>query len=608
MNNKQYLSTMAQTIQPYQWTFGGPAMLRFNSNTLSSPPKSLTLFLNDMLLNCPINEYADPDYTKLTSLVAEYEQVDTQMITITNSGDEAIDIIGKTFLNPGDTFITLPPTYEMFSIQCKINRGLEVEVPLLPETFQVDYKKVITIAKRTSAKIIFVCNPNNPTGSVTPQIEIENILKATASIVVVDETYREFYGQTAVPLLKKYKNLIILRSLSKFGGMAGARVGYLLANPAFSQTFNGIRFPMGVSYFSSTFAEYLLAYDQPWIKAQIVEIKRERNRLENFFKQFGWKVYPSESNFLLVNVGSGANELTVKLRDKGILIRDRSNKKYLDGCVRITIRSKKENDTLMEVIRQVTPQKIACDSIIFDMDGVLVDVSRSYRQAIKLTVAYVLKKNYNLSVVVTDSDIQMIKDVPGFNNDWDVSFALIRLSVQKKKIGNKRQRTRPVSFAATEYQFVKDIFQSYYLGESLFLQCYNRRPPVLRRKGLILNEVPLIKPELLTVLSTKFKIGIATSRPRFEALFALKNLHIIPKIINEDYIIAQEDAIREKPDPAPLLEAKRKMHVENPIYVGDTVNDVIAAKKANMPSVFVGTDMKDTLNIQTINELEKIVL
>ena len=229
--NKKILSKMAQKITPYQWAKNvGPEVLRFDTNTLPSSPPCVNKFLKTLINNCPINEYGDPSYTKLKNLISKYESTPEEMITVTNSGDEALDIICKAFLNDGDYFLTQPPTYEIFKSQCEINRGKVIEVPLLEKTFKPDVKNVIKVLKSTPIKITFVCNPNNPTGTITDLKEIELILKNTSGIVVVDEAYREFYGVTSIPLLAKYNNLVILRSFSKFGAMAGARVGYLIAN------------------------------------------------------------------------------------------------------------------------------------------------------------------------------------------------------------------------------------------------------------------------------------------------------------------------------------------------------------------------------------------
>jgi len=352
--NKKILSKMAQNIIPYQWAKNvGIEVLRFDTNTLPDPPPCTKKFLMELINNCPINEYGDPSYTKLKKLISKYENTPVETITVTNSGDEALDIIGKAFLNDGDYFLIQPPTYEMFKLQCEINRGKAVKVPLLRNTYKPDIKNVNRVLSTLPIKITFVCNPNNPTGTVTEMDEIELILKNTSGIVVVDEAYREFYGVTCVPLLSKYNNLAILRSFSKFGAMAGARIGYLIANEKLSQVFDAIRFPLGVSYFSYKLAEKLLEKDQKWIKNQTRMIQKEREKLSQLLIKLGLFVFPSQANFLLVNFGKKAKKICKKLKENNILVRDRSSKEYLEGCVRITIRNQSQNNILINNLKKI---------------------------------------------------------------------------------------------------------------------------------------------------------------------------------------------------------------------------------------------------------------
>ena len=186
--------------------------------------------------------------------------------------------------------------------------------------------------------------------------DIEDIVSRSQSIVAVDETYREFYGKSSVDLLRNNKNLVILRSFSKFGSIAGARVGYLMANPDLSEKFDAIRFPMGVSYFSCKLAEMVLE-DKGWINKNSEEIIREREKLKNNFKDMGFQVFDSRTNFLLVKIGKRAAEICAKLRIRKILVRDRSQKKYLEGCVRITVRSDTENQILIKAIKEILNEK-----------------------------------------------------------------------------------------------------------------------------------------------------------------------------------------------------------------------------------------------------------
>ena len=353
MKTKTFLSKMSRKVVPYQWE--SPAVansLRFDSNTLPFPPPGVSRFLSDMKRTCPINEYSNPTYKRLKKLLSTYENVPERSITITNSGDEAIDIIAKAFLNPGDYFVTTPPTYEMFAIQCLINNGRNMEIPL-GESFEVDETELIRASNNPRTKIIILVNPNNPTGSAIPLETIENIVSQSDCIVVVDQAYGEFYGKTAVSLIEKYKNLVILKSLSKFAGLAGARIGYLISNPSLSSTFDAIRFPMGVSFLSYKLAEAVLENDQIWMKEQIKMIKTERTRLAQALNALGLFVFPSEANFFLVKFGDKASSICKQLKEKGILVRDRSIKPYLSGCVRITVRSREENDQFIKTLRSI---------------------------------------------------------------------------------------------------------------------------------------------------------------------------------------------------------------------------------------------------------------
>ncbi len=250
------------------------------------------------------------------------------------------------------------------------------------------------------------------------------------------------------------------------------------------------------------------------------------------------------------------------------------------------------------------------DGIIFDMDGVLVDVSQSYRLAIEKTVNYFLDK-YSNKIRALQEDIEALKELPGYNNDWDLSYSLIELFTDGIPRKNFAQKAKGIDIKLREsdkYQKIKDVFQSYYLGERLFSSCYNRLPPVKYPVGLIDNEPSLLKFSLWKKLSRKYRLGVATGRPRFEALYALKNLQYLPDYIQETSVIALEDVLREKPNPEPLLTAKKRMQVQNPIYVGDSINDVLASKNAGMKCIFIGQNPLGDFQITNVNQLKEILL
>lgn len=241
-------------------------------------------------------------------------------------------------------------------------------------------------------------------------------------------------------------------------------------------------------------------------------------------------------------------------------------------------------------------KKITCDSIIFDMDGVLV-TNAAYCQAIKRTVEFVVQKRFKLKRKVETTYINTIKSITGFNNDWDTSYALINLlgrGVTAAEFRQKVELISPQTRVSQEYQEVKDIFQTLYLGKNL-------------SDGLITQETLLIDKSLLGELATIYPLAIATSRPKFEALFAAKNLKLSP-LIKTKFIVAKEDAPQEKPQPDPLLEAKRRLATQKPVYIGDTVNDVIAAQKADMPCIFIGNQQLGDIQVINVNQIRELLL
>lgn len=254
-------------------------------------------------------------------------------------------------------------------------------------------------------------------------------------------------------------------------------------------------------------------------------------------------------------------------------------------------------------------KKLNFDSIIFDMDGVLVSNS-SYCTAIQKTVEISLWSRFKMKKKIPMEYIESIKGITGFNNDWDTSYALIRLLGDGVKVKRFRQEVQQITSEirkTREYQKTKDIFQAMYLGDKLFRQIYGYPAPLKIKQGLISEETLLIDLTILENLASKYRLGIATSRPRYEALFAVSNLKLSPDYIKIEFLIAKEDVAKEKPDPEPLLEVKRRMNVSKPIYIGDTINDVIAARKANMPCIFVGSQKLGDIQISEINQLMEVL-
>ncbi len=212
--------------------------------------------------------------------------------------------------------------------------------------------------------------------------------------------------------------------------------------------------------------------------------------------------------------------------------------------------------------------KTKYDGLIFDMDGVLVDVSESYREAIKRTAGYFLKRN------VLMSEVNEIKNKTGMNNDWDATYALI----------NK---------PAISYEAVKSYFQTLYLGGD-------------ENIGLINNEKLLISKQKLQLLKNKYKkLGIATGRPKEEAGYVIKK-NKLEKIF--DCVITLEDVANGKPSPDSLLAVIKKLGLKKTVYIGDSLSDIIAAEAAGILSLYVGKQNIGTIRFQTILEVIQYLL
>ncbi len=547
------------------------------------------------------NFYPDPEYMQLRFALAEYTGAAVKNIMVGSGSDELLDLLFRLILNNGDEVINCPPTFGMYCVSVQLNRGVVVAVARNAD-FSLD---LIGIRKAVTArtKAIVICSPNNPTGTVSGEEEIITLLK-TGKLVIVDEAYFEFSGKSVISLLEQYPNLIVLRTLSKWAGLAGLRLGYGVMNEFFVQQLFKIKPPYNVNLAANEAGIAALS-DTTWREKMLATIVAERTRLNNELEKLScFTVYPSAANSLFI-VMDRLSQLQEILEKRKIVVR------YYTAysAIRISIGTRRQNDKLLAALREYSKPKL--DSVIFDMDGVLIDVSQSYRQAIKLTVEYVLQNNYGLHTVIAAEDVESMKLIPGFNNDWDLSFALIQLL--SKKIYRTQFKKKITALSdqiknSSEYQKIKDIFQSFYLGSELFFEIYQRLAPISEQSGLIANEILLIDLAVLKKIANKYKVGVATGRPKFEALFALRNLKISPALIQEKFVVGKEDTLREKPFPDPLLQAAALLDSNRPIYVGDSINDVLAAKSAQMPCIFVGTGSAAEFEVAGTNEIERLLL
>ena len=298
-----------------------------------------------------INRYHDPLASRLKDIIASDIKAPIDNIIIGNGSDELIQLILTAFGEHGDRVLLSIPTFSMYGIIARSLSLMPEGVPL-DKNWELPLNKFLSDMERIKPKVIFISYPNNPTGNSFDRESILKVLEKATGIVVIDEAYYNFSRKTFLPYLKEYKNLIILRTLSKIG-MAGLRVGYLMADKEICQELNKVRLPYNSNALSQEIASIILE-NRTEIQKQIGAIISERDRLMEGFKEIkGIEPYPSETNFILFKIDRDSKEVFDRLSDNGILVRNFGNDDYLKNCLRVTIGTSEENDEFLDEIKKI---------------------------------------------------------------------------------------------------------------------------------------------------------------------------------------------------------------------------------------------------------------
>lgn len=292
------------------------------------------------------NRYPDPWQKTLKDKLAEIKEVPAEQIFIGNGSDEIIDLLMRIFCEPGrDSIITTPPTYGMYKVSASINNVEVIEAPL-NDDFSLNVKS--TLQKVTpGTKVIFLCSPNNPTGNVLNEPDIEIILEGFDGIVVIDEAYIDFSTTSSwLVNLNKYQNLVVMQTLSKAYGLAGLRIGLAFSSDLIISLLNKVKPPYNISSLNQKAA--LNALKEGTVSIEVPKIIEERERLARLLNKFKFaeKLYPSEANFLLVKM-TNPDSIFDYLKAEGIIVRSRSKVIKCEGCLRITVGTPEENDLLI---------------------------------------------------------------------------------------------------------------------------------------------------------------------------------------------------------------------------------------------------------------------
>ena len=297
------------------------------------------------------NRYPDPLQKKLKRTLADVKQVKSEQILLGNGSDEVLDLIFRTFCEPGEEeVLILPPTYGMYSLLAKLNNIIVKEVPL-NKNFEIEIDSVLE-AVNQKTKIIFICSPNNPSGNAIPLDQIEQLLDRFKGILVVDEAYIDFSEQkSTLSILDQYPQLLVCQTFSKAYGLAGIRLGMCYANPLIIDYFNKIKPPYNVNSLTQSRALAQLETTES-IQDQVISLISERKKLEQELKQFDFvsKIYPSDANFLLVVVDD-ANKRYDQFLDAGVVLRNRSSLQGCNNALRVTVGTPEENTNFIKICK-----------------------------------------------------------------------------------------------------------------------------------------------------------------------------------------------------------------------------------------------------------------
>ncbi|OON67623.1 histidinol-phosphate transaminase [Hymenobacter sp. CRA2] len=346
MNLEQLIRPNVRAMKPYASArdeFQGTAqvMLDANENSLGSVgPEAF-------------NRYPDPLQRAVKAEIARLKQVQPAQIFLGNGSDEAIDLLLRLTCVPGqDSILILPPTYGMYEVAANLNDVAIERVPLTAD-FQLS-EEAITKVLASSAKLIFLCSPNNPTGNLLHQDAVERILRGFGGLVVVDEAYIDFAtARSWTTRLGEFANLVVLQTFSKAWGLAGLRLGMAFASPELIGYLNKIKPPYNISEATQQHALAGLR-DQERFELMRQELLLGRDWLQAELPKLDVvaEVFPSDANFLLARFRPDATAVYEYLLSQGIVVRNRTTQPGCAGCLRLTVGTPAENQQLLAALQQ----------------------------------------------------------------------------------------------------------------------------------------------------------------------------------------------------------------------------------------------------------------
>jgi histidinol-phosphate aminotransferase len=292
-----------------------------------------------------------PEYGPIRARLAKFFRVSPREMVLTNGADEALRLIGDAFLDRAQAMLLVEPTFTMYRIYAAL---FESRVVALRYDQQLGLPLAEVLqALAQNPRVFFLANPNNPTGTLVAKGALRQILEAAPrTLVAVDEAYFDFSGVTVLPWIRKYPNLVVIRTFSKACGMAGLRLGCLLANEELALHLRMAQPPFPVNVAALVAAQAAIR-DPAFLRRFVREIQQSKSELERFLARKGCSVWSSHGNFLLADFGPGAPRILAALEKKRILLRDRTPDFGRPGWVRITIGTRAQTRQLTRALEKL---------------------------------------------------------------------------------------------------------------------------------------------------------------------------------------------------------------------------------------------------------------
>jgi histidinol-phosphate aminotransferase len=521
---------MLEQLPPY--LLGRPekgidVILDFNES-LESPPS-----LADQTLPWSVNRY--PDHAELERAIAEKVGVDAGSLLVTNGADDALERTVRSVCCAGRRAVVTQPSYGMIR-RFAILAGAEVhQVPW----WQGDLPDEEICATARGASLLAIVSPNNPTGATASREAFARVVeRLPETLIILDQAYLDFtdpeFDLTATAL--DFPNVVIVRTFSKAWGAAGLRVGYAIADPRVRDWLRRVGLPFPLA--SPSIAAAIGAVERGGPDGDRIDrIRQERSSLIELLESLGAEPLPSEGSFVLARF-KRSRWVWDALAAMGIAVRQFSGRAELDGWLRFTLPG---DDLVFNQLCDALRTAVRPEAILFDLDGVLADVSKSYREAVLQTAAH-------FGVELSIADIAHSKAEGDANNDWRLTQRLLR----------DRGVNVPLEDVTTRFETL-----------------YQGAPD---RTGLRATETLLIAPSQLKAISQRHPLGVVTGRPRADAERFLEK-HYIRDLFS--VVVTMEDG-PPKPDPTPVRRAVDQLGVRTVWLLGDTPDDMQAARQAGV--------------------------